>query len=260
MPYDELILSIDKLFTEYERDIEKTIIQQEANAEKRLVYTIEVMEGYLKIKNKLISDLYKIRLDYDGAKNYLDENLPGWDNDLSQKSLKNVEEIVERANQRVSNGKNLLPRAIHKNKRITIELEQEYRDAITIQNLKKGLKGQGTVICSNEVKNYLDINLPGWREDSEISDSYSISSETSQKSNNKLIIEDSDDEEEEYVIQPKSKKSMKLANPSQSIKKETSESDLYLSSFGLLGVETGKFTSIFLFELTRCSSLRFFFG
>ena len=70
MPYDELILSIDKLFTEYERDIEKTIIQQEANAEKRLVYTIEVMEGYLKAKNN--GELPKWYIDKAKLENYKD--------------------------------------------------------------------------------------------------------------------------------------------------------------------------------------------
>jgi hypothetical protein len=70
MPYDELILSIDKLFTEYERDIEKTIIQQEANAEKRLVYTIEVMEGYLKAKNN--GELPKWYTDKIKLENYKD--------------------------------------------------------------------------------------------------------------------------------------------------------------------------------------------
>ena len=70
MPYDELILSIDKLFTEYERDIEKTIIQQEANAEKRLVYTIEVMEGYLKTKNN--GELPKWYIDKAKLENYKD--------------------------------------------------------------------------------------------------------------------------------------------------------------------------------------------
>ena len=70
MPYDELILSIDKLFTEYERDIEKTISQQEANAEKRLVYTIEVMEGYLKTKNN--GELPKWYIDKAKLENYKD--------------------------------------------------------------------------------------------------------------------------------------------------------------------------------------------
>lgn len=70
MPYDELILSIDKLFTEYERDIEKTIVQQEANAEKRLVYTIEVMEGYLKSKNN--GELPKWYTDKAKLENYKD--------------------------------------------------------------------------------------------------------------------------------------------------------------------------------------------
>ena len=70
MPYDELILSIDKLFTVYERDIEKTIIQQEANAEKRLVYTIEVMEGYLKTKNN--GELPKWYIDKAKLENYKD--------------------------------------------------------------------------------------------------------------------------------------------------------------------------------------------
>jgi len=46
--YDELILSIDNLLSRYEKDIDKTEKQMVANAEKRLVYLQEVMEGHLR--------------------------------------------------------------------------------------------------------------------------------------------------------------------------------------------------------------------
>jgi hypothetical protein len=51
MPYDELVLSIDRLFAEYEKDIEKTTKEQLSNAEKRIIYTQEVIENHLRSKN-----------------------------------------------------------------------------------------------------------------------------------------------------------------------------------------------------------------
>jgi hypothetical protein len=51
MEYHKLILSIDDLFTQFEKDIDKTSLQRTANAEKRLVYIQEVFEGKLKQDN-----------------------------------------------------------------------------------------------------------------------------------------------------------------------------------------------------------------
>ncbi len=75
MPFEDLILSIDKLFTEYERDIDKTTDQRLANAEKRLVYTQEVMENYL--KNKYGGELpewYKNKVKVENHKDRYDLN------------------------------------------------------------------------------------------------------------------------------------------------------------------------------------------
>jgi len=49
--YHKLIMSIDELFTQFEKDIDKTSTQRLGNAEKRLVYIQEVMEGKLKQDN-----------------------------------------------------------------------------------------------------------------------------------------------------------------------------------------------------------------
>jgi ribosomal RNA-processing protein 8 len=77
--------------------------------------------------------------------------------------MEHAKGIVERANQRKSDKKSFLPRRIPKEKRTTPELEQEHKDAHKLQNWKKALKGRGTSKCPDEVRNYLDTNLEGWR-------------------------------------------------------------------------------------------------
>jgi ribosomal RNA-processing protein 8 len=95
---------------------------------------------------------------------YLDKELPGWrtEVDFDKKAMEDAEQIVERANERKQNNQNVIPRQIHKD-RNTKELEQEYKDATKIGYWKKALKTKGTKKCSDEVRDYLDINLPGWR-------------------------------------------------------------------------------------------------
>jgi hypothetical protein len=51
IPYDELIISIDKLITQYEKEIDKTQKEKKANAEKRIIYLQEVWRQRIQQKN-----------------------------------------------------------------------------------------------------------------------------------------------------------------------------------------------------------------
>lgn len=102
----------------------------------------------------------------DKVRDYLDEELPGWrtEVDIDKKAMEAAEQIVERANAREKNGERLLPRC---NMKLTTdapkELIQESRDASKLGMFKKALKLIGTGKCSDEVRDCLDNNLPGWR-------------------------------------------------------------------------------------------------
>ena len=94
-------------------------------------------------------------------RDYLDTNLPGWRTEIDEKALEDAKDIVSRKNKRP----NLLPRKINKGNQNTPELIQENKDSIKLGNWKKALKGSKHSRCSDEVRDYLDINLPGWRTD-----------------------------------------------------------------------------------------------
>jgi superfamily II DNA or RNA helicase len=98
------------------------------------------------------------------VRDYLDKNLPDWRSeiDFDKKAMEDAEQIVERAIERKQNNQNVIPRQIHKD-RNTKELEQEHKDATKIGYWKKALKTKGTKKCTDEVRDYLDKNLPGWR-------------------------------------------------------------------------------------------------
>jgi len=144
------------------------------------------------------------------VRDYLDKELRDWrkPQDFDKKSMKDAQDIVERANKRVNNHLNLLPRNIKK--RTTTELEQENTDAQKLGMWKKALKGQGSCKCSDEVRVYLDKHLPNWRPNwsptIDISDTPSI---ISTDTNTSLTIKD--DSGDGKI--PK-KKSMKLKQPS----------------------------------------------
>jgi ribosome modulation factor len=98
----------------------------------------------------------------DEVRDYLDEHLEGWRTEINfdEKAIEDAKAIVLRKNQRP----NLLPRSIRdKENRNTPELEQENKDAVKLGHWKKALKGQGKSICSDEVRDYLDEHLKGWR-------------------------------------------------------------------------------------------------
>jgi superfamily II DNA or RNA helicase/predicted ABC-type ATPase len=99
------------------------------------------------------------------VRDYLDKYLPGWRNeiDLDEKAIKHAEGIVERAKKRVENGERMLPRDIDKSKQNTEGLKQEHSDSIKLRSWKNALKGKNDSRCSDQVRDYLDENLPGWR-------------------------------------------------------------------------------------------------
>lgn len=51
IPYEDLIMSIDKLFNNYEKDLDKSAKQKRANAEKRIIYLQEIWQHKIKSKN-----------------------------------------------------------------------------------------------------------------------------------------------------------------------------------------------------------------
>ena len=101
------------------------------------------------------------------VRDYLDTNLEGWRMNLHEQAMKHAIEIVERANERLKNGKNLIPRQIYKKIRNTPELKQENKDGRKLTYWKQALKGQESSKCSNEVRDYLDTHLEGWREETD---------------------------------------------------------------------------------------------
>jgi hypothetical protein len=105
------------------------------------------------------------------VRDYLDENLPGWriEIDFKKKGMIDIEELVKRAKIRESKGKNLMPidrkttNKKQKDKRTTEEI-QESKDAQKLNNCKSGLEGRSKSTCTDEMKQYLDLHLPGWNE------------------------------------------------------------------------------------------------
>jgi ribosomal RNA-processing protein 8 len=163
------------------------------------------------------------------TKTYLDKLLPNWYSEYSidDKSLIFVKEIVMRAKERKKNGGNLLPKRIDNQKnRDTPDLEQEYKDSSKLSNLKNALKGSKNSRCSNEVRDYLDEHLTGWRPIDEIL--------TSQ--------EEALPKEEEIIIKikPKQKKSAKLPKL-KTIKKTETSDDIRVRTQPLISQYHNKF-------------------
>jgi superfamily II DNA or RNA helicase len=104
----------------------------------------------------------------DKVKNYLDEHLPGWRTNQSLKSMNDAEDILKRALIRQQNGNKLLPRDMlnsgKKKDQLTSIEEQEHNDNQKLSRWRNALDGKGTCTCSDELREYLDINLFGWRQ------------------------------------------------------------------------------------------------
>jgi ribosomal RNA-processing protein 8 len=130
---------------------------------------------------------------------YLDIHLQGWRTELDEKAMEFAKQIVKRANDRFKNNGKLLPRQIPKENQNTLELIQESKDASKISGWKQALNGNGTTKCPDEVCDYLDKELIGWRtiDESEIQKSKktmkikttTIKNETSEKKRERVKSE-----------------------------------------------------------------------
>ena len=100
----------------------------------------------------------------DTVRDFLDVELPGWRDvrDLDENAIKEARAIVERAKERVARGGAQLPRGI-KNPKSDAE-KQEKLDASKLGCWKQGLKGTGKWRCPDAVRDFLDLELPGWRD------------------------------------------------------------------------------------------------
>ena len=96
----------------------------------------------------------------DEVRDYLDKELsPDWRKVLEHKSMEGWRELVERYR---LNG-NVLPSQIKKKNWMTPADEQQHKDAIKIRNLKEALRG-GKGVARDDVTDYLDKAMPGWRD------------------------------------------------------------------------------------------------
>ena len=103
----------------------------------------------------------------DEVRNYLDKEMPDWRINKIDKPMIDAQNIVFRGKTRQENGGNLIPKQIRKEFR-TDSLLQEYKDATKLGDWKYALKNEqtrqkGDPVCSTEVCNYLDKEMPGWR-------------------------------------------------------------------------------------------------
>jgi hypothetical protein len=76
------------------------------------------------------------------------------------RQLKRATEIVERYRKRG----NVFPREFRDCGRGDPESQQEYRDACKVKTWKYSLLGKNMYNCSDEIRDYLDENMPGWRD------------------------------------------------------------------------------------------------
>ena len=97
----------------------------------------------------------------EAVRSFLDEHMPGWTNkvrSINKEPMDFAMEIVERY---IARGR-VLPREL-KNRNGDPDREEEYRDATKLRNWKKALRGSGTHMCSEELAQFLDSHMPGWR-------------------------------------------------------------------------------------------------
>ena len=106
------------------------------------------------------------------VRDYLDENLPGWrdETNFDEKAMEHSKYIVKRAKEREESGGRLVPKKYNHKLNRTLEEEQEHKDALKLGTWKTSLKGKGSSKCSNEVRDYLDENLPGWRDEVDLAE------------------------------------------------------------------------------------------
>jgi hypothetical protein len=137
---------------------------------KKIDRTTSILEQENKDANKLSEWKNTLKLNYNGSSrkcpdiviNYLNINLPGWNIFQEDKNMQNVIDIVNRAKIRKQNGGELMPKNI-RNINANNEEKQEQYDARRLCQLKSYILGKGTRKCSDKIRDYLDVNLPEWR-------------------------------------------------------------------------------------------------
>ena len=106
--------------------------------------------------------LTRFKKTFNAVSHYLDAQLPGWRDNLDEKQIKHARGIVSRAQKRLSAGCNFLPRQIHVYNNPTEK--QELMDSGRISKWKMALNGEGRSKCSDALRDFLDVQLPGWRD------------------------------------------------------------------------------------------------
>ncbi len=82
--------------------------------------------------------------------------------DVNEKQMERAIEIVKRAKMREQEGKNIMPKSYSNWKSKSEEVQQEHRDNQVIGDWRKCIKGKSDFTLSNDVKVYLDKELPQW--------------------------------------------------------------------------------------------------
>ena len=97
-------------------------------------------------------------------KDYLDIHMPGWRDEVREKNIppmQRAKEIVARYRERG----NIIPRQLA-DRENNPDRQQEFKDAVRLKDWKRALrsdKGGGGGKCDEEIRQYLDENMPGWR-------------------------------------------------------------------------------------------------
>lgn len=102
-----------------------------------------------------------------GARQVMDAFFPEWRDFGDTKALRMARELVARAKERQAVGLHLLPKQLCKKRRTEEEdpegkAWQEHVDAQRLVNWRCALRGKSNTRCSDELRAYLDIELPGW--------------------------------------------------------------------------------------------------
>ena len=97
---------------------------------------------------------------YDEVRELLDKEIPGWSKgqELEKKAMDNAKEIVA-----FYNKEKRLPFLYQKKGELTSEEKLEKKYAQKLTNWKNALKGTGHQLLYDEVRDYLDTEIPGWR-------------------------------------------------------------------------------------------------
>jgi len=119
------------------------------------------------VKDAMILGMWKLSFKgkgssnlYESVKKYLDEHLKGWCDEYS--ALNQANEIVERAINRKNIGGRLLPKDYKMVKFDDISI-QESKDAVKLLQWNNSINGgSSTCVCPDDVRKYLDKELPGW--------------------------------------------------------------------------------------------------